>query len=725
VKPDDRRQRRARDAQPRSDGVQQLDKTEIKGTNTDTEQRRQSTAAKIVIGREEIERFGDSTLDEVLKRLPSVSIVGRARRGGSIVMRGMGHGYTQLLINGERVPPGFALDQLMPDQVERIEIYRAPTAETGARAIAGTINIVLREALRISLNDVRVQLGTEADRAQTNVSWIRNDVIGDHGTYNVTLSMAQTDFMTQTHTRTTFTDTLTDAVDLLQDLQTEEVDRRDNLHFTSKIQWQIAPGEQLTIQPFMSLSKTQTQIQGALTQDIGTTPAPYAQSITTGDAHSAMGRVMVQFTDRLATNTRLELHATVGAFSSYTASLLDELGEADEHVLTQSSVTDISDRSWMLSGKLTQQLDSGHSLVGGLEAEGVQRIESVDTIQNGVPLLVAFGSNVNAQVLRTAAFVQDEWDPVPDWSANAGLRWESIETRSENALASDVNLSDVLTPLAHAVWRFDPPDRDQLRISLTRSYRAPTLQQLIGLPSVNTTYPVTESNVASSPDKVGNPTLRPELATGIDVAIEHYLPAGGIMSISAFARSIHDLMRSVTTLQNVVYSPFPRWVSMPVNFGDATTEGIEGDAKFRVDELVPGGMPLTLRANMSVYRSQVQDVIGPYNRIDQQPGILANAGFDYNVRSMPLTFGGNISWTPGFTVQSTDEQGTYTGTRRATDAYALWTLNRDVKLRFSMTNLLPKDYLTITSTRQGDQLQNVAASGRTTTLVAIRLEMHI
>ncbi|HSB99769.1 MAG TPA: hypothetical protein VLE45_07625, partial [Burkholderiaceae bacterium] len=42
------------------------------GRGSDTEQRRQSTVSKIVIGREEIERQGDSTLGEILKRLPGV-----------------------------------------------------------------------------------------------------------------------------------------------------------------------------------------------------------------------------------------------------------------------------------------------------------------------------------------------------------------------------------------------------------------------------------------------------------------------------------------------------------------------------------------------------------------------------------------------------------------------------------------------------------------------------
>ena len=142
-----------------------LDKVEITGGRADeVQERRQSTAAKIIIGRDEIERFGDSTVGEVLKRLPGVTIQGRPGRGGAIRLRGLGNGYTQILLDGERVPPGFSLDSLTPDQIERIEILRAPTAETGARAIAGTINIVTRGGTTRRVNDVRVAAAIENDR---------------------------------------------------------------------------------------------------------------------------------------------------------------------------------------------------------------------------------------------------------------------------------------------------------------------------------------------------------------------------------------------------------------------------------------------------------------------------------------------------------------------------------------------------------------------------------
>ena len=170
-----------RDAVPTPPGKddQRLAPVEITGKRLDeVQERRNSTAAKIIIGRDEIDRFGDSTLGDVLKRLPGVTIQGRPGRGGAIRLRGLGNGYTQTLLDGERVPPGFSLDSLTPDQVERIEILRAPTAETGARAIAGTITIITRGGYTKRVNDVRVNTGYENGHPQPSISWTRNIAAG-------------------------------------------------------------------------------------------------------------------------------------------------------------------------------------------------------------------------------------------------------------------------------------------------------------------------------------------------------------------------------------------------------------------------------------------------------------------------------------------------------------------------------------------------------------------
>ena len=143
------------------------------GRPSDQAERRNATASKIVIGRQELEQFGDANTLEILRRLPGITMPGAPGRGGPPRMRGLGAGYTQILMDGERVPPGFSLENVAPDQIERIEILRAPTAETGARAIGGTINIVMREGFRRRLNDVRLGLGHERGQWQPGASWTR------------------------------------------------------------------------------------------------------------------------------------------------------------------------------------------------------------------------------------------------------------------------------------------------------------------------------------------------------------------------------------------------------------------------------------------------------------------------------------------------------------------------------------------------------------------------
>jgi iron complex outermembrane receptor protein len=94
-----------------------------------------------ICGREELDRFGDTNALDLLRRLPGVNV-----GSGGPRKRGLGAGYTQILINGVPAPQGFNLDQLSPSQIERIEVPRASTAEQSTQAVAGTINIILKEA---------------------------------------------------------------------------------------------------------------------------------------------------------------------------------------------------------------------------------------------------------------------------------------------------------------------------------------------------------------------------------------------------------------------------------------------------------------------------------------------------------------------------------------------------------------------------------------------------
>ncbi len=697
---------------------------EVTGQRDAVAQRRLSTAAKIVVTREEIEQYGDLSLADVIKRLPSVTVAGRPGRGGQIRMRGMGNGYTQILIDGERMPPGFAIDQLAPDQIERIEILRAPTAETGARAIAGTINIILREPLRQRGDELRLGVGSERGGLQPNASWTRNDGLGEHGTVNLNLSLSHGDQHTDTQTTTTATDLATGAVALQQQRLGRQHDLKSSAHLSSRLQWQLGGGDQFSLQPFAVLSQGHGQGEGVLTQVTGA--PPFDTSSSASHNRSAIARLMLQWRQRLGEATRVDLRGNVGGFRADNDSQLTELSAAQPApVLQQFTNTAVRDRSWSLTGKLSHTLYDAHSLVGGLEGEGVQRAENSLTQVNGTPTLADFDGDLTASTQRLAAYLQDEWDPSAAWSAYAGLRWESIRTRSASIGTPVANTGRVLTPLAHAVWRFNAPARDQLRFSLTRSYRPPTLGNLTALPRLSTLYPAPGANAAASPDRAGNPALRPELARGLDIALEHYLPAGGVLSISAFGRHINDLIRTVTALETVPWATAPRWVARPQNIGDADTQGVELDAKLRLDEVAADAWPVTLRGNLGFYRSQVSGVPGPNNRIDQQPKRSANVGGEYRLRSAPLTLGANLSSVPGYAVQQTELQSQTVDTTRVLDAFALWAVTPATKLRFSLSNALPRNYITSSTVLASGQSQTVHGNGPTYRVLALRLESRL
>jgi outer membrane receptor for ferrienterochelin and colicins len=143
-----------------------IQRVEIVGRQGSTELRRAASVAKQIYGREELDRFGDTNVLDVMRRLPGVNV-----SSGGPRMRGLGAGYTQILINGDPAPQGFNLDQLSPSQIERIEVLRAPTADQSAQAVAGTINIILKEAPRSSQKSLRLGLSNGRDRPMANMNY--------------------------------------------------------------------------------------------------------------------------------------------------------------------------------------------------------------------------------------------------------------------------------------------------------------------------------------------------------------------------------------------------------------------------------------------------------------------------------------------------------------------------------------------------------------------------
>ncbi|PIT76360.1 TonB-dependent siderophore receptor [Limnohabitans sp. B9-3] len=684
------------------------------GRDNDTQQRRESTASKIVIGREEIERQGDSNLGEILKRMPGITLGGAPGRGGGIRMRGLSQGYTQILLDGQRVPPGFSVESLTPEMIERVEIYRAPTAETGAQAIAGTINIVTREGRKGMPTELKAGSSFQGGYASPSASLVKyHDA--EKWTANYTLSVNRYAAPDHSENDLSRTESIGNNAYTTQRRRVSDSHYgREGMNATARLQLKGDPGETFTLMPFIALSQGTTPgtIQATQTSTNPSTAVGSATANNENQNHFAVARLNGQWRRKLSADSNMEWKFNVGGWNSHNE--FQQTSTATRLLPSLSENSHVQDRSANLSGKYTNVMGGGHQWVSGAEAESVRRTQSiVGTYQVGPS--VSGNADYQASSMRYAMYSQDEWQLTPHWSTHLGARYEGLTTEGSTSAGNVSNHNSVFTPLLHAMWRPNPDSRDQVRMSLTRSFKTPSMPTLLA----RRTY-TRDDNSATNPDVSGNPNLKPEVATGLDVAVERYLPQGGVLSASAFHRRVQNLIRNVITQESS-----GRWLSSPQNISEAVTEGVELEAKFRMDQWIADAPHIDLRNNLSFYRSRVLSIMGPDNRLDQQPTMTANLGADYRLKTVPLTIGGNVNYNPGYTTRLSAEQLTTLSQKRVMDLYGLWRVDSKTAWRLTLSNLDPRNYNTGSGYRGNGVVENSLTQNRTWTNVQILLEKKL
>lgn len=679
----------------------------------DTERRRRDPVAKTVVGRDELDQYGDTAVSDVLKRLPGVSL-----SGGNPRLRGLGSGYTLVLINGEPAPPGFSLDNLSPAQVERIEITKGPSAEHSSQAVAGTINIVLREAPRRRHRELRLGAGYTADAPVGSLHAAWGDRLGEgDGALSVSLPVSlyqwrnAVDVDSVRRTR--------DTAGMPQDLFLDGVERHRGGGFNlgPRLSWRLSGVDTLDWNSFVqghtghSAGATRTDVQGGLP------PISVDDRYRTGSAWRH-ARSQLQLTRRFADGSRLEAKAGVQRSASRFDTRVEGQDGSGRVTLHRHASGDAHDRSVATGGKWQRPLFDSHTLATGWDLESRRRTEQRSVIQNGAEQLLGFdGEPFEATLQRQALWLQDEWVIDAHWDTQLGLRAEQLTSSSTGVAEQRRHRSRVVSPLAHVRYRFDPKGRDLLRASLTRSYRSPEPAQLIERPAINGSYPANGPNTALAPDRVGNAQLRPELATGVEVALERYFARSGVASVAAFHRRISGLIRSEVVLeQELAWSTVPRYVARPRNLERAETSGLEFELKGRAADLLPGwvdaALALDLRASAGVYHSEVDGIPGPDNRLDAQVPYALTMGFDHAARAWPLTWGASVAYQPAHAIQQSRIQLLEQGAQRTLDIYARWAFSRAASLRVSVNNAAPLDNVSRVSVQDEDAFVHDSANRR-------------
>jgi outer membrane receptor protein involved in Fe transport len=644
--------------------------------------RKDDTATKIVVTSDEILKHGDTTLADVLKRQPGVTVSGgnAGRGGGEIRMRGLGNGYTQVLLNGEAAPPGFSLDSLTPEMVERIEIVRAATAEFSTQAIAGTINIVLKKQVKVAQRDVKASLAGAGNFISPALNVQFSDKDGP-----LSYSISGNANVGRFHQHSYQIDEgWSGAGEKTLERRGERYGEGHfmNLGLSPRVNYTLANGDTLTSQTFVNANRTIPHNATAWSATTGPLPQ-YPSDATAQFFENDFVRSDLNWVHKLGGGAKID--TKVGLNYARRVQDFHQLAYADQGdtlALDTLQPSNAYERGMTFTGKYSAPFAENHTLALGWDGGASRRAEARSQHDRPLPGYSGIDEDktFSARLSRLAVYAQDEWNITPRWSVYAGVRWEGLRTESEgNDFDTMHNRSSVLSPLFQTLWKLPGTKADQVRFALTRTYKAPALDQMIPRRSTST------NNSPTTPDAQGNPDLRPELAWGLDASFEHFFGEGGMVSVSAFSRRIDDYTR------RDVRQVGARWVNMPVNDGTAEAHGFEMEAKFPLQYFYKDGPAIDVRANLARNWSHVDSVPGPDNRLADQVPFSANFGLDWKA-SADLTVGGNFAFKTGGLQRVSDVSYTYATVKRDLDLYALFKLDPKHQVRVSVINALAQPF---------------------------------
>lgn len=607
-------------------------------------ERKSSNLQKIVVSEEDVERYGDATVGDLLRRLPGMNFSGPAGVTKDIRMRGLDKGYTQILINGEPVPGGqerqMQVDRLPADMIERIEIIRNPTAEFDAAGVGGTINIVLKNRAE---NGTRLRMA-----AGKNGALDVGDVIGQWSrTYenlDVVLALSHT----------------LGAEDTVEDKQTFNVSgattqrehklrpvKKSETLFTPRLTWRFGE-DRLTLAPFISSGtedkRETSQVRngtGALTK--GTTAA----EDKTDEIGSIAGR-----------------YDGVTSWGSWFTKLGMQHGQSgkDKYSLETNGVGVITKRAREYENIDEEQSYIGagvamplgaHLLKAGIERRDVayEKGKTAAEANNANSPLSpkAPGANdiYSIQEHKSVAYLLDEWRLADAHWLTPGIRYERTErdATDRNKLTRS---STEASPNPSLHYRWAATKNINVRASLAQTLRLPKFDDVNPL---ITLAGGAGAGSITNPDKGGNDALKPERATGFELGVERFFQGNrGVVGLNLYNRDVKDFVQKSTFREGA------RFVERPYNAGKAHFWGVELD--WRVPLVKKGPHELTLTGNHSELRGTVTDATtGRKSGVKDLPPRITNVGLDWRHFPSKWSAGFAVNHAPAFTTDSVNPDG--------------------------------------------------------------------
>lgn len=635
-----------------------LDTINVTASADDVAERRESTAQKVIVSRQDIEAMGALTIGDVMGKLPGVD-AGAQGADGSMALRsrGMVRDSVQILVDGERVHHNARVAQgivgrLPATELLRVEIIRGSSAEVGGSAPL-TVNLVLAKPMSRESTAFKAAVGYREGRiiAQTNYT-------KGGGDKNFSWLLPVT---LNHHERPTARQvSRSDSTGLRQEDDEAGRSRTEEFVVSPRLTWK-AGRDSLTLNPvlFRSLGPGDNDFTRA---DLGVP----ANSATRHDRTYNRNE-----SNRLRADAELFRGET-----KYSGRLALADGErradASRNGVTAGGVTTVAEersrrKERDFSGSLRADWSAGaHVLASALE----HSIHFRDETQSHSGL----GTNEShaGWDRQWSIWLQDEWSLAAATTVTLGLRGEALRYAMDGVNQSHRRL------LPSIAVKWAPAEQWVLRSSLGAGIKPPRLDELTNQP----VYSVS-ANTPLEPDRRGNPNLRPERSVNFEAVLERYLPGeAGVLGANLYLRHTENFTERRVQLEGA------RWVDRPYNEGTARHWGLELDAKLRTDSL--GWRGATFRTHLTVPRSRVDDArLGMQRAAREQPRYILSGGYDQTLGAR--SFGLSFQHSGRVLTEVSGEQAYATRRRTVVDAYALQKLNRELNLRLSLQNLLRAD----------------------------------
>ncbi|MGV8991355.1 MAG: TonB-dependent receptor plug domain-containing protein [Thiobacillus sp.] len=637
------------------------------------EARQESSSAKIIVSREDLEKLDAATIGEILRQLPGVSLAAESegRRGRS---RGTDRLEPRIVVDGEALPGGNRMAMRLPvELIERIEIIKNSTAEFPSGA-GGTINLILREIPPTKTGTFRLGIIHNDDAFGARIGGVYGAREGETGV----LWMGFATSRPLSGERTISTQTFSGGVRNDWDIESDSESGRENaLYVAPRFTRELGAGTRLTISPFLTFNDrnrvTHTQRQTYTDPLNGTGLSADGREREQEQTQRLNGRLAAEWKRRQPgageTSARVSLQSENERRTNNLNSVDVNGVEKDTRTRTTSDGMELS-----LMGKRSLPLATTHLATFGLEARHKDVEDKKRQTINGTPSALGAQASADTQEQLFALWAQDEWQLSERHLLTPGLRLQTTHSAVTDALNTTVKNNHLAwLPSLHYLWQVNPGWN--IRSSVAITDKPPGVRDLS--PVVVTT---TGTNSLSNPDRGGNPALAPERTATLQLGVEHFLPQKrGSTGLNLFVRQIDDKVQRVSQLET------GRYVERPVNVGQAQETSVVADFKTKLANLPA----LTLRGNASTSRLTLEN--STLSSRQESPRHSGNLGFDYEHAPWKLTLGGNLSLSSRYARDVNSSVQQTQRARQQLDLYAIKKLDRKLSLRLTIDNIARAD----------------------------------